>query len=295
MKKYLLLLTLLISTNLLFISCNNKGGGSGEAYHLKMRLATGDKFGQGMDMKMNIGVDMAGLNMDMIMTMDLVMDMEVLGDTAGMKKIKFTYTKSKMGMEVKGMPQETSGGANEAMEKAAREMEGKSIFILLDKKNNIHDVIGFDQLVSHPGDDSATQTAVKKMFSKEQLNNNMAQMFQLYPEKPVKVGETWIKEADMGFGPFKMRTKNKYKLMKVANGLAIISIEANLEGKGKMDQGGMEFEMDMDGTQEGEFAVNKDNGYLRSGNYKMDMTAKAKIMGQTVPYDIKATYTLKGH
>jgi hypothetical protein len=51
----------------------------------------------------------------------------------------------------------------------------------------------------------------------------------------------------------------------------------------------------MDGEQKGTIGVSVDNGYMKSADYKMDLKAKAKIMGQNVPIDLKANYIMKGH
>lgn len=287
-------IALLFAVGFLF-SCKGKPKPSGPAYTLKMKLANGDKFGQDMDMDMKIGMKMAGVNMDMNMTMNMSMDMEVLGDTADMKKIQFTYTKAKMGMDIKGLPAGTPGIDTKAiMDKAAERMEGKSIVVLLDKKNKIVDVIGFEEMMANE-DDVAVQAQIKKMFSKEQVNSMMGIMFNMYPDHPVQVGESWDNTADMNFGPMKMGMKTQYTLKEVTNGVAKVDIDAKFKGTGKMDQNGMSLDMDMDGTQEGEIGINQDNGYLKGADYKMDVKAKAKIMGQSVPYDIHATYTMKGH
>jgi hypothetical protein len=280
----------------LFVSCKSKDkGGSGPAYTIKMRLANGDKFGQDLDMTMDMGIKMAAMNMDMKMNMNMTMDMEVLGDTGELKKLRFTYTKAKMSMDLKGVPG-NGVNSNDLLDKAAARIEGKSINLLLNKNNEIVEVSGFEEMMTDSNEeDPAMREEMKKMFSKDQLNSMMGLMFQMYPDHPVRVGDTWEKESDMNMGPFKMRMKNKFRLKEANNGVAIIQVENSYSGKGKMEQGSVNADVDMDGKQKGEMGVRMDDGYLKGANYTLDVKAKAKIMGQTVPYDIHGNYLMKGH
>ena len=293
MKKILPILVLLIF-GIIFFSCKSKDkGGSGPAYTLKMRLAQGDKFGQDMDMTMDM--NLSSMNMGMSMKMNMAVEMEVLGDSAGLKKIRFTYTKAKMSMDMTGMP-ETGMNTDDILDKAAERMLGKSIILLLNKDNDIVDVTGFTEMMNDSYyDDPTSSEQVKKMFSKDQINSMMGLMFQMYPDHPVRVGDTWEKESDMGMGPLKMRMKNKFKLKQVGNGIATIEIETKYNGKGKMEQGNMSVDMDMNGTQSGEIGVGLDDGYLEGADYKIKVKAKAKVMGQKMAYDMHGSYLMKGH
>lgn len=293
MKKVLPFLVVLIF-GITFFSCKSKDkGGSGPTYTLKMRLADGDKFGQDMDMSMDM--NMAAMNMGMIMKMNMAVEMEVLGDSADLKKIRFTYTKAKMSMDMVGLP-ETGMNTDDIMDKAAERMEGKSIILLLNKDNEIVDVTGFEEMMDDTyNDDLTSREQVKKMFSKDQINSMMGLMFQMYPDHPVRVGDTWEKESDMGMGPLKMRMKNKFKLKQVGNGIATIEIETKYNGKGKMEQGNMSVDMDMNGTQSGEIGIGLDDGYLEGADYKIKVKAKAKVMGQKMAYDMQGSYLMKGH
>jgi Family of unknown function (DUF6263) len=292
-KLFYILATFLLATAL--FSCKGKDK-TGPAYMLKMRLANGDKFGQDMDMNMETKMKMMGIDMDMKMTMNMGMDMEVLGDTAGLKKIKFTYTRAKMNMSMTGLPEEATPDTKDIMDKTSARIEGKSIYILLNNKNEITDISGFTEMMTDTsGTGAAEKEQVQKMFSKEQMNNMMGLMFNMYPADSVRIGDTWEKETDMGMGPLSMRLKNEYELIDVKGGVATVALKAKYKGAGKMEQKKMAIDLDMDGNQKGTIGVNLSNGYLINADNTMDIKAKAKIMGQTVPYDIHANYKMKGH
>jgi hypothetical protein len=287
MKKQLVLpFLLLFSASYLFISCNNKGGGSGEAYTLKMRLAPGDNFKQDMDMTMNMQVEVAGQNMKTDLGIKGLMDFSVSGDSNNLKKIKMTY--EKMGMTMKlDAPGMDGMNMDSILNKSNELINGKSVNILVNEKNEIVDVAGFEDIMVNEGLDDASKMQIKKMFSKEQINSMLGMMFQMYPDKPVKVGESWEKEIEFPMAEIKMKIKGKYTLKSVKDGVAFIDLKGTFKGKGSMNQNGMAIDMDMDGTQNGQINIGLEDGYLKDSDIKMDMKALTEVMGQKMKMTMK--------
>ncbi len=285
---------LLVSILLCFFIPSCKQKPKGPAYTIKMRLAPGDNFRQDMDASVKTGFKMGSVDMGMNMDMNFNMKFEVLGDSAGLTRIKMTYEKAKFGMEFHGVP-----GANdaptEAFDTVGKKIEGKSIVLLVNKKYEIEEVIGFNEMAY--GDSLEMEVydeQTKKMFSKEQLNSMMGIMFQVYPDKPVKVGESWEREALTGMAGLKMNMKNRYKLLEVKDNIATIQLRSSYKGKGKIEQTGMELEMDMDGEQKGTITIDLRTGYLKSADQTMDVDARANIMGQKIPYKVTGHTKMKG-
>jgi Family of unknown function (DUF6263) len=294
MKKQLVLpFLLLFSASYLFISCNNKGGGSGEAYTLKMRLAPGDNFKQDMDMTMNMQVEVAGQNMKTDLGIKGLMDFSVSGDSNNLKKIKMTY--EKMGMTMKlDAPGMDGMNMDSILNKSNELINGKSVNILVNEKNEIVDVAGFEDIMVNEALDDASKMQIKKMFSKEQINSMLGMMFQMYPDKPVKVGESWEKEIEFPMAEIKMKIKGKYTLKSVKDGVAFIDLKGTFKGKGSMNQNGMAIDMDMDGTQNGQINIGLEDGYLKDSDIKMDMKALTEVMGQKMKMNMKGKYLMKG-
>ncbi len=292
MKRTLLALvtaTLMLS---LFTACNS--GGSGEAYSIKMRLKTGDTFTHDIQMNMSTSMTMAGQSMNMKMKMDMGSKFDVTGgDSTSGKELKMTYTKAHMTMDMgmKGIDMPDS-----VLNKVNNNIIGKSITIKLSPKNEITEVNGMNEIFTSDSTmDPTTKEMMEKMFSKDQLNNLYGMMFSMYPSKPVRVGDTWDAETKVNVANIDMKIKIKYKLAAVKNGLADIDVDGVIDGKGNMSQGGVSMDMDMKGSQKGTLTVKLEDGYLQSGNYKMDVTADMNVMGQKIPMTIKGDYILAGN
>jgi len=291
MKKIILpVLLFSLASSLFFVSCNQKG--SGEAYTLKMKLAKGDKFSQEMDTKLDMSFDMMGQPMDMNMTMNGLLDFEVLGDSAGLKEVGMTYTQMKMGMKMKAMGIENI--TDSIMDKATGRIVGKTVLMQLNEKNEIVSTNGFETLTDNEALDEATREQMNKMFSKDQMNGMLGMMFQMYPVKPVKIGDSWETETNTSMAGIAMKIKGKYTLTSVKDGVAFIAMEGKFSGKGNMDQGGVAMEMDMDGTQKGTVNIGLTDGYLKDSDYKIEVKGAMNVMGQKMPLTMKGYYLMKG-
>jgi hypothetical protein len=135
---------------------------------------------------------------------------------------------------------------------------------------------------------------MQKLFSKEQLNNMFGMEFSMYPKNPVKIGESWNVDTKASISSIDMKVNIKYTLITVKDGVAIISVDGVIDGKGQMAAGANPLSMDMNGTEEGKLTIALDNGYLKQGEYIMDIKADIETGGQRVPMSLQAEYYLSG-
>jgi LEA14-like dessication related protein len=116
-------------------------------------------------------------------------------------------------------------------------------------------------------------------------------MFQLYPEKPIRVGDEWEREVKTAMAGLDMKVLGKYTLISVKDSVATIKMDGKYIADGKMAEG---MEMKMDGTQTGEVNLKLADGYLKNSQIKIDLDGSMKVMGQNVPVKMKGNYIIKG-
>jgi len=288
-KIFLVTLVQAFTWTILFSACDNKGGGSGEAYSIKMRLKEGDRFGQDMNMKMNMQAAIINMNM----TMETGTDFEVMKASPDENELKLTYTKMHMGMEAGGLPN-VKGQSDSALNEKTGKIVGKSVTIKMDKNNKITSVVGLKEILDSMAADETQKQVFEKMFSADQFNNSMGWMFSMYPNKPVKVGETWSASTKMNMAGMDMNIDIDYKLLSVKDGVATINVDGTIKGEGSMKAGAQDMKMNMSGDQKGKLNIKLDDGYLKDGDYKMNLKAEMEVMGTKVPMDMKADCTIKG-
>jgi hypothetical protein len=278
-----------VACSFLFISCNS--GLSGPDYTIKMRMNKADTFHQNMKVNMQMNMAIPGQPMNMKMLMDMGLKFEVMSNSNENKELKFTYNSMHMSMDM-GNKISSAVNTDSIMDASSQRVVGKSIFLELSPTNEITAVKGFDSLMQNNDADEASRQLIEKMFSKDQMNNLFGMMFSMYPNKPVKIGESWNASTKVNIANIDMRIKIKYTLAGVKNGLADIDIDGVIDGKGEMKQQGMTIGIDMSGSQKGTLTIKMDDGYLQNGSYKMNVKADMEMMGQKIPMTIKADYFL---
>jgi hypothetical protein len=291
MKKITFQLVSLSLALFLVISCKEKGkSGTGDAYTLKMVLAKGDTFSHDMDMTMKMGMEVKGRKMDMNMGFRGITTFKVIDVTDEFKEMSMTYSAMQMTADIAGMEDANDMLANND---AGRKLNGKSIKMKLNNKNEIIDVQGMDELMLDDSMDAATQEQIKKMLSKDQMNSIFGLAFQMYPDKPVTVGESWEKITDVNVAGINMKTKNTFTLNSVKDGIANLKVEGKLDGKGNMQQGETNMEMEVNGKQDGTIDINLADGLVVGSAVVLDANAGLKMMGQSVPMKLKGNYLMK--
>lgn len=275
--------------SLLLASCKS-GGRSGEAYTLKMRLQNGDRFSNNVDMKMKMNTEAMGQKIDMSMDMACGADFLVAAASGSNKNLTMEYTEMKMGVDMKMAGKSNTMPTNDIGDR----LVGKKVSLTLNDKNEIIDSKGLDDLVYGDSTDMAVRKQMEQLYSKDQMNSMFGLMFQLYPDKPVRVGDTWEKETEVTVSNMKMKMMMKYKLLSVKDSVASIDVDGKIKGTGTMNQGGMDIEMDLKGGQKGVMNMGVADGYVRDGKYTMDISGDMKVMNMKVPLKMTADYTVKG-
>ena len=276
----------------LFAACNS--GLSGEAHTIKMRLNKGDTFNHTIKMNMLMNTAVMGQSVNMNMKMESANSFEVMNADSLNKELKMTYNNLHMSMDM-GKLNQAAVNTDSIMNSSTKGVIGKSVVFMLSKDNEIISTSGFDSLMTNESQSEASRQMIKKMFSKEQLNNLFGMMFSMYPGKPVKVGESWTSKTVVNIADIDMKVNVKYTLIGVKNGLADIDVDGVIDGKGEMNKSsGVPLEIAMSGTQKGTMTIKMTDGYLQNGAYKMDIKADMVVMGQKIPMTMKADYTLNG-
>ncbi|GEM_PF-1073704 len=277
-----------------FSACKDKkngNAGSGESITLAMQLKEGDKFNLDVDTKLNI--DMAIMGQEMTTTMNIggLSEFDVLKNDGTSKQVALTYKNFKMEAGMKMGDKESAIPDNGLGER----MQNKRVVLTMNQQNEITAVAGTDSLIDAMATDAQSRAQLEQMFSEQQLNSMFGQSFQFYPDKPVKPGDKWNKDIKVNTGSMDVKMKTEYELVEVKGDIAVIRSTGKIDSKGKMNQNGIEMEVDMKGTASGTMNVGVKDGYIRDGRQTMDLTANAEAMGQKIPMKMKMEGIVKGN
>ncbi len=141
--------------------------------------------------------------------------------------------------------------------------------------------------------DSLQKQIVNELFSAENLNGTLSMYFNLYPEKPVSIGESWTNKLEMKVSSLKLSMKFNYTLKSINEGIAEISFTATSDDKGKMEMNGVEIPVSFKGQQNGTYFVKLDEGVLQSGSASSDFDMSISMAGMELPMKMKAKNEVK--
>jgi hypothetical protein len=113
---------------------------------------------------------------------------------------------------------------------------------------------------------AAVQKALSEQFGEEAMKQNLQNMFALYPENPVAVGESWQRRVVVAKG-FPMVLDGAYTLKSRDGGVARVEIRATLspnEAAGPVELGTGRMSYELKGEQSGTADVDEATGWTRS-------------------------------
>ncbi|GAB4092492.1 DUF6263 family protein [Flaviaesturariibacter terrae] len=223
--------------------------------------------------------------------------MEVTGEQDSLKTIRTTFDHIGMDMNMPGMQlhidseePDSSGGAKLNMEAMGddpgkamqsmmggmfRAMKGKSFTMKMNREGKVLAVEGMQALA----DDMANgmnvadelKGAVQQSFSSQFDETKMMQTFQayyIYPDKAVKVGDSWVRESTASG----VNMRNTYTVRSVEGGKVTLDVKGDIGNDS------------VKGTQTGTLLIEQATGLIISGNMLQHFEGAARI-------DNKVTYS----
>lgn len=277
-----------IAISILTTSCGNKKGGTEgpstgtEEIELKLNLTKGKVYDMTMTMNSQVEMDMMGqavsTNTDMTMGMDYeVKDILPSGNfliRTTYKKIKMSGS-TKMGGADSGMSYEydsetdkVSGMQAEQMAKSMKAMIGQYSEMEMDK---------FGKVI---------KTTMSEGLKNDKDSDGMDNLnYAVFPDKKLKVGDTWDSEIEQDMNGIKAVIKTKYKLEGVKDGIADISMDGTLELKTGS-------EGKLSGTQKGTSKIEIATGISKEVTIDQDIDMEMNNMGMTMPMKVKNKVTI---
>ncbi|MBL7766013.1 MAG: hypothetical protein JNJ58_07975 [Chitinophagaceae bacterium] len=266
----------------------NKSSGSGEAVTLRLNFKQGEKFHYDMTTVQNITQTMMGKDMSVKQEMGFGFNYEVKSAEKEMYQVMVTYDRIRMKQDNPMMQVNFDTDDPATMKDgkftALADLKGKSFTLTLNHYGDVTGISGLESLSNSLGQSGMSDTSMMNM---------MEMSFKIYPEKAMKVGDTWKKDMtnDLG-GMLKMKIANEYELLSVKDGMAEIGVKSVITSEpGAAKQ---EMEMTLNGTQNGSMKVDVTTGMMLNSNFKQDITGKASTQGMEIPMKIKSDISAIG-
>ena len=185
-------------------------------------------------------------------------------------------------------------------------MVGKSFEMTLTNKGKVTSISGFDVIIrdlfenlpkSVESQKEQLSTQMEKAFGKDSFIQSMEAATAIFPEKPVRIGDTWMIETTV-MSTMEYSISNVYTLKKVTDELYVVIAKGTItspENADFMETNGVLMKQELSGTSTSKISLVKSTGWVQNSEFKQNISGKT-IMKQTadgevmeMPMTLKAT------
>jgi hypothetical protein len=280
-------------------SCQTSGKTSSASKMLKFNFEKG----KGYDYELITNMDQEVMGQAIQMDMSFYYSMDVAEDDGTIKTITTAIDRFKMKMGVAGMNididtdkplpglGETRDGKDpvKMLNGLFGAIKGQKFSVKVDAEGKVQDVSGFENMANSIVDsmslDGEQRLEMKKkfeeQFNSEKMKSQLGRIFYIFPNKEVKVGDSWQKNSqvtgDMG-GIY----KSTYKVTDIEGDMVTLDEKTKVESSQE--------KMNLHGDINGTIVVDSRLGLVVNADQDMKMTVEAA--GKKI--EIKAKTKIKG-
>jgi hypothetical protein len=228
-------------------------------------------------------------------------------DSAGDYVINVQYDKvhvySKNGDEESDLDAANAGSSGDAVEQLLGGLRTANIVAVVSPSGQVRSVSGFKEMYDRYVSQSATANpyqlnAVKERWNHtvgdELVNKNMEQLFRIFPDSAVHVGDKWQLGAGGGRGELGLKTINSFTLTEIRDNTAFIESEGAITSDSAATPFmGNNVTTNLKGKQSGEYQLDTKTGMVVSATVKVNVEGTLEAMGREIPLSLETTVKIE--
>ncbi|MBX7095205.1 MAG: hypothetical protein K1X56_10805 [Flavobacteriales bacterium] len=255
-------------------SCGNGEGaaeGSSEKVLLRLQPQKGDK----KVLTFTVSSKAQGMPMETNISMTTEMTASNVAENGDVEmETKYTHVSMKMNAMGREMGYDSAKDSIDMNNPESMAYLGlaslvnKSLTMTMDK---------YGKVVKAPDMNSLYPDSLKALLGSDnsQANQMFDNMFSIYPEQEVGVGDSWDRETEMNVSSGPMKMKAKYTIEAIEKDQVVIKMEGDISGDMKDAMGGS---MKMTGTMSGKMYIDRKSGWTNKADLTQDLDMKTMGM-----------------
>lgn len=258
---------------------------------LTFNPAKGAKYEYDFNTAQDITQNIMGQDVPMKQDMTFVYEMQVSDKTAGEVKAIFKYKAVKYNLSSMMMnmhydsktPAANPTQTDAVIAKIFGGIIGKPFNVVIASNGSIKSVSGMDAIVNEVmgtlGDDAQAKMigqALKGQLSDEAVKAMFEQSMKIYPDAPVKIGDTWNAQQSLGGSGMSFDMNTTYTLKSVSGTTAFVDLTSKVTGMGGK----------LNGTQSGQIEFNLATGLPLKSNATQNIKGTVNANGMEVKMEI---------
>ncbi len=283
---------------------------------LKLNLKQGQEYLQKQDSKINIEQNLNGMTINIVMNIYGVMSYNVDKDNGDSYDLSVKYKSLKMSMQMPQGSMEFSSDkvdTNDVFSTILGEMVGKTFYITMLRNGKIKEVRNTDILFSSIYDKlpnaPETQVAqVKKQlqdaYGGDALKGNLEMVTSIFPDRPVKIGDTWNVTTNMKSG-FSALMNSTYKYLEEGSDFYLIGGDSSIKTEDTdtyVENNGMQMKYNLTGNLVSKIKIDKSSGWIVEAKIDQELKGNTEIKGNaqmpngmSIPMVMKNDMTITGN
>jgi predicted secreted protein len=273
-----------------------------KTYVLRQNYPTGYRYDFSITSDQIINQKIGGQDVHLTQNIGTDYTFDITEGHSGEKDVKVTY--NKIFMKSVGMGNTmifNSDDQDSTKKNPFSGLKGASFYMIVAPNGAIKSVAGIDIMLNKMAAKMTTDTsqvkqikdALSKQFSAEVVKQTMESSFKIYPDRAVKIGDSWTVDTKMQMS-MPIETITQYTLKEVKDGIAILSVKGTLVSKGNFEAMGNKMETDLKGTNSGEASLDIKTGIVLNSHLRVELYGKMKSMGQDIDFEMQGINKIVG-
>jgi len=311
MKKLFLLPLILF----FFFSCRMQSNSDKESanpkesklYRLRLNPEAGSKYYFDISNESEIKLELNDKKTDNLSRTNVGILYAINKDSAGDFLFNMSYGKIKLYSKKDDIESEMDAGnaasSLDPAEKMLGALKTANIVATIGPDGEVRSVTGYKEIAAklmaglNSNDMYAKNLArdrVEKLIGEGVVKKNMTQLFKIFPDSGVHVGDQWKLESKQN-AELNLVAKNIFILKEVKNDLAMIESEADMfSDSTSSNMMGYDVTANLKGRQRGTYTMNIKTGMLENCELNGNVDGTLQMMGREIPVTIKTKVKIKG-
>jgi len=191
-----------------------------------------------------------------------------------------------------------------AMLKPYSKMIGKTFTVKIAPDGTIPEVTGMEKLFNNALDElklegkarEQAKQLLEQQFGADNVRSLFEQTLAIYPDKPVKTGDSWSRKIDAS-QVFPMVINNTWTLDSYNDKQVVLKLTSTLlptDAAKSLTMQGMQMAFDFKGKQDGSITLDRTSGWIQKENLDQSLDGTMAIKGPPqMPQDMKVPVTMK--
>ena len=278
-----------------------------KAYHLRLNPAAGSQYTYTVTQSTEFVMETEGKKITNKNNSNLELTYSIGKDSSGDFLLNIVFNKihlyTKNGDAEQELDADKAAESTDPVEKMLGVLKGAQLQAIVDAAGQIKSIQGDEAIKNKllagisPGDTYARSVASQqwdRQMKDGLLKNNMEQMFHVFPDSTVHVGDRW-KISSTRHEQIDLVTNASYQLKEIVDGTAVIRSEGEITGdKASGYLNGTPYTADMKGKEESDLAMETTTGMLLGNTSESTITGTISSMGRDIPVTIKISMKIVG-